>query len=332
MDLNKADRTLRNLKPKDRSYAVALGDGISCRVAPNGTKTLELRARLHDKTQRLVLGHYPATTISDAVAKAADYRSMLKQGLHPKVELQRAAQGDIPRNVTEAAARFISEHLDVKTRDKWRVEATRIIEIEILPELGHYPLVQLRRTDLTAVVDKKAAALRKAGKRGVMANRIAAVMGKLFTWCADRGWISSDLGRRLPKPAKEEARERALTPEEAGAVWNLLSECATATGPIPTAHARVLQLLALTGARCSEITGLAAGSVDLTAATFTIANAKNASSNRTLPLTPAARAVIEAALVGQGGDGLGLLFPSPRAGTQIPSNEISRSARDLVQL
>lgn len=332
MDLSKADRTLRNLKSKSTAYTVALGDGISCRVAPNDTKTLELRARLHDKLQRFKLGHYPATTITTAVAKAAEIRAQLKEGMNPKVEQQRAAAGDIPRNVKEAADRFVAEHINVMARDRWRVEATRIIDIEILPALGSYPLQQLRRTDLTALVDKKAAALRKAEKRGIMANRLAAVLGKLFTWCADKGWLSSDLGRRLPKPAKEQPRDRALTPEEAGALWNLLAECATAEGPILRVHARVLQLLAITGARCSEITGLTTATVDLKAGTFTISNGKNASSNRTLPLTPAARAVIEAALAEPREEGQDLVFPSPRVGGRIASNEISRSARDLVTL
>ena len=163
MDLSRADRTLRNLKPRPKSYAVALGDGVTCRVAPSGLRTLELRARLHGVTQRLQLGFYPATTIAEAAAKAAEFRAKLKQGLNPKVEMRRAASADIPRNVAEAAARFIDGHLAIKTRERWAKEATRIIKSDIVPVIGRYPLAQIQRSDLTSLIEAKARAIRAKG-------------------------------------------------------------------------------------------------------------------------------------------------------------------------
>ena len=332
MDLGKADKTLRNLKGKDTAYTVALGDGICTRVAPNGTRTLELRARLNGTLQRYRLGHYPATTIAAAVAKAAEYRAMLREGLSPKVAEQRArGGGDVPRNVSEAAERFIAGHLKVKTRERWADEAQRIINTEILPVLGKHPLVQLQRTDLTALVERKAGALRAKNQKGVMANRIAAVLSKLFGWCASQGWVPGDLARNLPKPAKETAKDRTLTPGEAGALWLMLEECTAGGGPIPQVHARVLQLLALTGCRCSEITSITRQRIDPDNGLLTVTGGKTQASNRTLPLTAAARGVIEPqAAVGEKEQDL--LFPSPRVGKVIPSNEISRSARELVKL
>lgn len=333
MDLSRADRTLRNLKPRPKSYAVALGNGVLCRVAPSGLRTLELRARLHGVTQRLQLGFYPATTIAEAAAKAAEFRAKLKQGLNPKVEMRRAASADIPRNVAEAAARFIDGHLSIKTRERWAKEATRIIKSDIVPVIGRYPLAQIQRSDLTSLIEAKARALRAKGGKGTMANRVVAVVSKLFGWCAQQGWLSAELARNLPKPAVETAKDRVLsvTPllNEAGELWNLLAQ--GDTGPIPRVHARVLQLLALTGCRCSEVTSLATATVNLEAGTFTIANGKTQASNRSLPLTPAMRAIFEAAMAEPREQGQQLLFPSPRAGKVIPSNEISRSARDLVK-
>lgn len=332
MDLSKADRVLRNLKPKATSYAVALGDGICCRVAPNGTRTLELRARLHDKVQRWNIGHYPATTIAAAVAKASEYRALLREGMSPKVQERRAQGGDIPRNVREACERFVAGHLKVKTRERWADEAERIIDNEILPVLGNYPLVQLQRTDLTALVEKKAQSLRSKNRKGVMANRIAAVLSKLFGWCASQGWVPGELARNLPKPAKETAKDRTLSDTEAGGFWLTIGGSAAGSGSILQVHARILQLLALTGCRCSEITGLKLNDIDLDGGVLTITGGKTQSSNRSLPLPPAARAVIEAQIAMPREDGQELVFPSPRAGSVIPSNEISRSARDLVKL
>jgi integrase len=336
MDLSRADRTLRNLKPRPKSYAVALGNGVSCRVAPSGLRTLELRARLHGVTQRLQLGFYPATTIAEAAAKAAEFRAKLKQGLNPKVEMRRAASADIPRNVAEAAARFIDGHLSIKTRERWAKEATRIIKSDIMPVIGRYPLAQIQRSDLTSLIEAKARALRAKGGKGTMANRVVAVVSKMFGWCAQQGWLSAELARNLPKPAIETAKDRVLSAapqlNEAGALWNMLARRVRSdTGTIPLVHARVLQLLAITGCRCSEITNLTIAAVNLNSGVVTIANGKTQASNRSLPLTPTMRAIFEAALSEPREQRQQLLFPSPRAGKVIPSNEISRSARDLVK-
>jgi integrase len=333
MDLGKADKTLRNLKPQATAYTKALGDGICCRVAPNGTRTLELRARLHGKVSRWPLGFYPSTTISEAAAKAADFRALLKNGLSPKVAQLRATNNEIPRNVKEAAARFIEGHVVLKLRPNSAKEAKRLIEVEVLPELGNHPLQQLERTDLTGLIERKARALRSRKRKGVAANRLAAVIGKFIGWCAAQGWLSTDLATKLPKPAVETPKVRTLDAtdmnNEVGVIWNLLTELAEAGTGIPAPHGRILQLLALTGARCSEITRLTAAHINLKAGTLEITDGKTAASNRHIPMTPSARSIIEQALAGAGE---GLLFPSARAHTLVPSNEISRSCRKLVKL
>lgn len=333
MDLNKADRTLRNLKPRAAAYTVALGDGICCRIAPNGLRTLELRARLHGTVTRFALGSYPAITVTEAHAKAAGYRAMLKDGLSPKVAAQRATNGDLPRNVKEAAARFIEGHLKVKAGGTWAAEAGRLIKVEVLPALGDHPLQQLQRTDLTALIERKARDLRARNKRGVAANRLAAVLGKMFSWCAAQGWVSAELATKLPKPASEKAKDRTLSADDAnnelGEIWRVLDNHATNGTGMPAPHGRILQLLALTGARCSEVTGLTTACYNPKTCSLVIVEGKTAASRRTIPTPPAARFIIEEAIakVGQG-----LLFPSARARTAIPSNEISRSCRKLVKL
>ena len=333
MDLGKADKLLRNLKPQATAYTKALGDGICCRVAPNGTRTLELRARLHGKVSRWPLGFYPSTTISEAAAKAADFRALLKNGLSPKVAQQRATNSEIPRNVKEAAVRFIEGHVMLKLRPNSAKEAKRLIKVEVLPELGNHPLQQLDRTDLTGLIERKAQALRSRKRKGVAANRLAAVIGKFIGWCAAQGWLSTDLATKLPKPAVETPKVRTLDTtdmnNEVGVIWNLLTELAESGTGIPAPHGRILQLLALTGARCSEITRLTAAHINLKAGTLEITDGKTAASNRYMPMTPFARSIIEQALAGAGE---GLLFPSARAHTVVPSNEISRSCRKLVKL
>lgn len=333
VDLNRADRTLRSLKGKGAPYSIALGNGLSCSVATNGVRTLYLRARLHGKVQRLNLGIYPALSMKAAAEKAAEFRAVMKAGLDPRVEARRTALGDdIPRTVRDVAQRFIDGHLKAKVRARWAVEAERILRVEVIPQIGRYPLQQLQRTDLTGLVERKAAALRKAGGKGVAANRLAAVLSKLCSYGASQGWLPYELGRSLPKPVTETAKDRTLTQEEMGGLWAALVAAREENGSVLPIHARILSLLALTGCRCSEITGLRVSDTDLASELITVRGGKTQASNRGLLLPTLARQVLEEQLRVNGPqETTALLFPSPRVGTEIPSNEISRSARRIVK-
>lgn len=327
MDLNKADKLLRNLKPKARAYAVTIGGGIECRVLANGLRVLELRARLNGgNPKRWRLGEYPAMTISDAALKASAFRAELKAGRDPEIsELQRHADTNVPATVKEAAVRFVAEHVRAKNRASWAAEVERLLDVELLPELGHYPLQQVRLADVTAVVQKKFREGLKAKQKGIAANRLAAAASSFFNWCSGQGWLPAATRWAVPKPAPEEARERILSATEIGTAWLLLEECRSGQGPIPAVHADILQLLALTGARVSEVASLTAQSFDAPNGLLTILGGKTKSSNRSIPLPPLARAIVDRAIAGKPKDAL--LFPSPRAGKLIPSNEISRSGR-----
>jgi integrase len=333
LDFAATDRKLRALRPKPAAYSVTLGEGLLCRVAPNGLKTIELRARLFNTVRRYPLGHYPAMTITEAVEKASSYRALLKSGIDPKIQERRAQGNDTPRFVKDAAERFIQAHLkdSGSVRQRWATEAERIIRVELLPKIGGYPLAQLKRSDLTSIVENKARALRAAGFKGVGANRVGAVISKMFGWIASQGWMVEGIAAKLPRPTKETPKERVLTAEEAGEFWLLLDECTAGSGPISATQARILKLLALTGCRISEITSLTLDRIDMKHARFRIEGGKTRASNRTLPLTPTALAVIEEQLA-QLPDrtGVAVVFPSPRAGVQIASNEVSHNTDRLL--
>jgi integrase len=333
MDLNKADRTVRNLKKKVAPYSVALGNGLSCNVATNGVRTLYLRARLHGVVQRMRLGVYPETTLKAASEKADAFRASLKSGLDPRVTALRADNGqETPKNVKDAVARYLESHVKVKNRARWAKEAGRLLKVEVVPKLGRFPLAQLQRSDLAGLVEKKAAMNRAAGGKGIVANRLAAVLSKLTSYCAGQGWLPSDLGRNLPKPAVETAKKRTLTDVEMGQLWSALDAARQGWGVVLPVYARILMLLALTGCRCSEITGLRNCDIDRKAGFITIRGGKTEASNRTIPLPALARAILDEQLAGaKDGSPEALAFPSPRAGSVLPSNEISRAVRAIVK-
>ncbi len=226
MDYRAADLMLQNAKPKALAYELALGGGLSARIAADGvTKTLYWRGKKDRRVIRVRLGNYPDMTIRQAADAALKVHSSVRNGVDPNLKARRVAAGaSAPVTVREAAERFMAEHLDVKVGARWRDEAKRILQVDILPSIGTYRLSDISRTDLTSVVDKKAAALKKQSRSGVAANRMVALLGRFSGFCADKGWLPTNPAVRLPKPVVEVKRKRVLSSVEIGEAWTALQD------------------------------------------------------------------------------------------------------------
>ena len=186
MDFKKLDLKVRNLRSKDARYDVALGNSVVVRVAATGGKSFVLKALIGDKQQRLALGSYPATGVRVAFDKAEALKAQIRDGLDPRVAERRKEQGtEAPRTLAEAAERYIAEHVKAKNSAAWAAESERMLRQDVLPRLGLYPLAQLTKSDLSAVISKKAADLKAAKRRGTAANRLRAVLSKFCGFCEE---------------------------------------------------------------------------------------------------------------------------------------------------
>jgi len=320
-----ADRLIRNAKPHAKAYEIALGiGGLSATIAADGVaKTLYWRGKLGKRVIRVRLGNYPDKTIAEALNDAREAQSAARNGKDPNLAKRlKKDKADAPATIREAAERFKTEHLDANRGDRWRAEAWRILDVDALPEIGKYRLADVKRAQLTALVARKAASLRSRGLTGVAANRLVAVLGRFFRFCADKGWVEANPAVRLPKPVeKEPERDRVLSEGELGAVWNAL-----ANGEAGPVYSQILALLALTGCRVSEIAGLRRADVDLDGGTIRIVKGKTKESARMLPVGPTARAMLVEIV--ESADTTGRLFSAPEGGSVEPQ-AISKAVRAL---
>ena len=69
-----------NLLPKEKHYLVGDGGGLNIKVYPNGRKQWLLRKSSQGKAQNIVLGDYPAMSLSSARAKAKEVSSNIVDG------------------------------------------------------------------------------------------------------------------------------------------------------------------------------------------------------------------------------------------------------------
>ena len=308
--------------------ALGLG-GLSAVIGADGaTKTLYWRGKLDKRVIRKQLGNYPDMTVADALEAARAARSAARNGKDPNLEERRKREGaDAPVTVRKAAELFKDKHLDAKRGERWRAEAWRILQREVVPErggLGATQLTDVTRAQLTALVDRKAATLKKRGRTGIAANRLAAVLGRFFSFCADKGWIDSNPAARLPKPVEEAKRERVLSAAELGEIWNALPN---AEGP--DVYSKILALLMLTGCRVSEIASLQRENVDLAAGAIKFAKGKTKDAARVLPVGPTARSML--ASIVEGADSSGRLFSTKRRrGWKYTPDEAARKAINVA--
>lgn len=358
MDFGKADRTLRALKATGKRYTVSLGNSITCTVGATGSRSLYFSQLVDGKMKRWLLGHYPATTVSEAFTQSRAIHAKNRNAAQAQRQAAPLAEPELvdpaqradeekraarlaarPKTVAELAERFLTEHVAEKNRSKWSAEVERMVRKDTLPLIGHMQLDQIERADVTDVIDAKRTEVQRRGKKGVAANRLTSVLQKMFTWGARKGFCTFELGTKLEKPVAETARERVLSPKEVGQLWNALEAARLSSGVIHRDYAAILQIMLLGGNRTSEISGhegddidgLRACDVNLEEGIFEVRKGKTKSSERVIAMPPKMLAIVAEA-AGRAASPDAPLFRRPEGG-DLDSNAVSKAAvaiRDAI--
>nr|WP_252053652.1 Arm DNA-binding domain-containing protein [Acinetobacter silvestris] len=70
-----SDSQVRSLKPQEKRYSLADGEGLSIDVSPTGKKKWILSYRVHGKQTRKSLGEYPDVGCKDARNLARQFKA-----------------------------------------------------------------------------------------------------------------------------------------------------------------------------------------------------------------------------------------------------------------
>jgi integrase len=279
---------------------------------PSGAKSWAVRYRYLNKPKKLTLGPVLSMakgesepdaieigkplTLAAARKLAHDALHQLKQGRDPAADKQRdiaaskeAAVLRAADSVEAVADRFIKQHVEKKNRDSTREQVERIFNKEILPRWVGKSVHDITKRHVVALLE----AINK--DRPILANRTLAIVRKWFNWM-----IAKDIIKTLSPcagvetPAKENSRERVLTNEEIAALWIASDQVGDTFGPF-------VKLLLLTGQRRSEVAGMCRSEIDVDARTWMLPSERTKNgAMHTVPLSPQAWAIIEAARVGNG--------------------------------
>ena len=146
---------LQSLKPREKPYKKADGQGLYIEVMPNGSKLWRVKYRLHGVEKRQSLGKYPDVPLAKARKLRDDARALVAAGKDPAIErqLSKLIAAQSANTTFELVAReFIekraAEGLAQKTIDK------NLWYLEQLKPLQRLPIGEIKSAHVLAAVKR----------------------------------------------------------------------------------------------------------------------------------------------------------------------------------
>ncbi|MEO9827582.1 MAG: tyrosine-type recombinase/integrase [Paracoccaceae bacterium] len=289
-------RTIDATEPTGKEFVVwdTQLSGFGLKVTKAGSKSFIYRYRMGGRgypDKRVTIGSVGSGLTADEARKSAELNAFkVRQGIDPQQEKKRGQQDAHSLAFDKYVEHFVSHGL-AKDWKKSGGEAARLLRREAVPQLGHNPLPEIQKRDVTRLFDKLA-------DRPGIARNTATALSKLFRWAVARGDLAQSPMEGILWPEKAPVRARYLDDIEITALWE-------ATQAISHPYARLVRLLLLTGQRRDEVGEMVWEEVDIDAQAWFLpaARAKNGQAH-TVPLAAAALAE----LVGQEIEGCAYVF------------------------
>jgi integrase len=256
-------KLLESLRPETAPYRVpdSRTRGLAVRVATDGGISWDCSFRISGtgKGRRASLGRWPADmSIEQARDRANELTRAARAGRDLLAEEEASRRVHSERTTVGA---MIDEY--VKRRVAGRLRTAQEIERRLkraLAALLDRPAADVRRRDLRVELDAVADAgtAREAEKR-------RQCIGSMWKWAVAADIVENNATSGLPRYDGGTPRKRVLAPEEIAALWRWLPDSG-----LPAAHADVLRLCLLLGARCGEVAGMWPSEVDAAQRTWTL--------------------------------------------------------------
>ena len=245
--------------------------GLYLIVHPTGHKVWAVRYRYGGKTRKHTVGPYPVFGLKDARDAAVKVLRIVTEGKDPALSHRIGSFGD-------TITRFIELHCkDYRARS--RRETERLLG-HAMHRWGGRRIEEITRADIRSMLGVLA-------PTPVLANRVHSTLHTLFNWAIENDLIAASPLANIKRPNQETPRDRVLADDELRAVWRAADKEGYPFG-------RIVQLLALTGQRRSEVAGMAWSEVDLSTGVWTLPKERVKNGRRHLvPLSRQALAILK---------------------------------------
>jgi integrase len=275
-------RAIDALKPQAHRHTAwdASLRGFGVRINADGTKTYVLKYRAGGRQRWFTIGRHGALTPDQARGLAKRVLGAVAHGKDPATERMRERQIG---TVAELAERFLVEHAEAKRKPATAKEYRRMVHEHALPSLGRLRVPDVTRADVARLHH----AMRDTPYQ---ANRVLAVLSKMFGWAEARGLRPDGTNPcRQVERYPEQKRERFLSNDELARLGAVLAKAERDGSEMPSAIAAI-RLLVLTGARLGEILNLRWEYVDFEHGCLRLPTSKTGA--KTIPLGAPALALL----------------------------------------
>ena len=268
----------------------ALRAGDLCILQDGGSLTLEVTGKNQGKWLyrgrkqgsrtliKLICGYAPETGLSEARSKRDEYKLLLKQGINPNQQKKQAqeknklANEQIKKTFHFVAKEYLATRQDI-TPKTMQGDTNRLVN-HAGPILD-LPISDIRRKDhLKPLID---ALLQN--KSMEQAKRVAGLLGRIFRYAVDCGYIDSSPAERLssllPRKTGEKNHHAAQTSEGScrilfSKIWEYAED--NRSGPFVTGAIKIACYVPL---RCSNLRGAKWEDVDLEEGIWRFPKTKN---------------------------------------------------------
>lgn len=213
--------------------------GLELRITSGKAKSWSLRFRdpRSRKLTRATIGAYPEVSLEQTRERGQALRREIAAGINP-VERKRRDRDEAPGRTFQALAdRYMVEHARRHKRTAGADE--RALKLHVLPEWRARPFDEIGRKDVITLCE----GVVSAGKP-TQANRVRALISKIFSFAVDSDLLSANPCARLKKRSKEKKATRVLTDGEICLFWARIDE-----PPNSKRIGQALRLVLLTDAR-----------------------------------------------------------------------------------
>jgi integrase len=270
--------------PADKADAIHFDDampGFGFRLRRSGgqvRRSWVVQYRRVGGTRRILLGSAEVLSAETARAQAKKVLAKVALGEDPQAE----------RIDTRAKAKFTlrgitADYLAAKqvtVRVRTFTEVQRYLTGPYFKPLHNMPVDQITRRDVAA---RLLIIARESGS--VTASRARSALSALFAWAMGEGLAQTNPVVGTNQPKAPPSRSRVLDDAELAAVWSACRE---------DDIGRIVRLLMLTGARRTEVGGMAWREIDLERGTWTIPGSRTKNHREhTLPLPALAQSIIQ---------------------------------------
>jgi integrase len=222
--------------------------GLEFRVTSGGARSWTFRFRdpTSRRTLRASIGSYPDIGLSAARKKADDLRVKVAAGVNPIDYRRRERDESHSRTFNELAQRYMREHARRHKRQLSADGDELNLNKHVLPKWGKRDYRHIRRADAIELIEGIVA----AGTH-TAANRVHALISKVFSFAVDADLLEANPVARLKKRGKEATGKRILSDDEIALFWKKI-----VLSPVSRTVGLALRLALLTAARESEIAGI----------------------------------------------------------------------------